>query len=53
VKVCTELNHGYVGAGIRRGRNLYEPAGKWVRPARGSATGGERKDVKVTLTGVV
>jgi len=42
-----------VGAGSRTGRNMCEPTGIWVKPVCGSATRGERKDVKITLTGRV
>jgi hypothetical protein len=31
---------------------MYEPIGRWVRSAHGSAIGGERKNVKVA-TGIV
>jgi len=41
------------GAGSRNGRNMCGPIGRWVKSVHGSATGGERKDMKVTLTGIV
>jgi hypothetical protein len=38
-----------VEARSRRGRNTCEPIERRVKPARGSATGGERKDVKFSF----
>jgi len=35
-----------VGAGSRRGRDMCEPIGRWVKPAHGGATEEERKGVR-------
>jgi hypothetical protein len=32
---------------------MCEPIGRWVKPACGNATVKERKDMKVTVTGIV
>jgi hypothetical protein len=36
---CPEMDL-YVGGGSRRGRDICEPIGQWVKPLCGSATGG-------------
>jgi len=37
----------------RRSRDTCEPMGRWIKPARWSATGGKWKDVRITLIGNV
>jgi hypothetical protein len=46
---CQEVDLD-VGAVSCKGRVMYEPIGRWVNPACGCATGGERRDLKNTLT---